>query len=85
MISNGPKTRLQRTRNGDFLDIHEWVFRPSSLRLIVEDLFCLGLISLREDSFADTRGFEFFVTMRRSGRGPGLDRLSLLLRNASER
>ena len=70
-------------RGGVYLDIHAWVFTPSSFRLLLSDLHLLGLTGLREASFTpgDT---EFFVTLSRDGQGPGIDRMELLRRIDSE-
>jgi predicted SAM-dependent methyltransferase len=61
-----------------YLDIHAWCFVPHSFRLIVYDLFCLGLTSLKEVCFLQTEGFEFFVTLGRNGQGPNLSRNEML-------
>lgn len=61
-----------------YLDIHAWCFTPSSFRLMIEDLFQLGLIALREKVFHQTEGNEFFIALSRDGAGPGRDRLSLI-------
>jgi predicted SAM-dependent methyltransferase len=60
------------------LDVHAWCFVPSSFRLLLHDLFVLGLIPLREISFAPTIGCEFYVVLGRKGKGPGTSRLELL-------
>lgn len=46
-----------------FLDLHSWVFTPSSFRLIIHDLNSLDLISLKELEFSPTVGCEFFVSL----------------------
>jgi hypothetical protein len=61
-----------------YLDIHNWCFVPHSFRLILEDLHTLGFTKLREVKFLPTEGFEFFVTLGRHGRGPGISRLEML-------
>ena len=60
-------------------DVHAWVFTPSSFRCIVDDLYRLGLITLRELSWHDTEGYEFFVQLSRHGAGPSVDRATLAL------
>ncbi len=67
-----------------YIDVHVWRYLPSSFRLIANDLFALGEISLREKRFHDSVGNEFYVTLSRSGRGPDVDRLTLALRTLSE-
>ena len=69
---------------GEYMDVHNWIFTPHHFRLLVEDLFALGLIELRETSFHDTAGSEFFVTLGLDGSGPGLSRLELMRRSAEE-
>lgn len=71
----GMRTIIERD---GYLDIHAWCFTPSSFRLLIEDLFELGLIALREKSFHQTEGNEFFIALARDGTGPGRDRLSLI-------
>ena len=59
-------------------DIHNWCFVPHSFRVLVEDLHALGLTAMREVSFEGTHGCEFYVTLGRHGKGPGLSRLDML-------
>jgi SAM-dependent methyltransferase len=61
-----------------YLDVHAWCFVPTSFRLIINDLFDLGLISLKELDFCPTENFEFFVTLSRRGAGSDKPRLELL-------
>ena len=68
----------------DYHDFHGWVFCPSSFRLIVSDLNEIGALDLREVQFQTTPFFEFFVTLSRSGTGPGLSRIELLRRVRAE-
>ena len=68
----------------DYFDFHAWMFSPSSFRLIMDDLFKIGAISLREARVVLPDNEEFIVTMSRSGQGPGLSRLDLMRRVASE-
>lgn len=63
-----------------YLDLHAWVFTPSSFRLIIEDLYALGLSPFREVSFQDTTINEFYVQLSKSGTGPGIDRMELVKR-----
>ena len=58
-------------------DVHAWAFTPQSFRLVVEDLFQLGLTPLRERAWHDTQGYEFFVQLARDGSGPDVDRATL--------
>jgi len=61
-----------------YTDFHAWCFVPHSFRLIIHDLFCLGLSPFQEAAFFPTYGCEFYVTLSR--RGPGLtqSRLEML-------
>ena len=67
-----------------FHDIHAWQFTPSTFRLIMSDLAGIGAISLREKSFEDTVGFEFFVSLSKTGSGCPVDRLTLARRAVLE-
>jgi SAM-dependent methyltransferase len=68
-----------RSANAEtYLDCHGWCFTPHSFRLIVHDLYSLGLTSLREVSYFPTHGCEFFVTLGRHGAGLKLSRLDML-------
>ncbi len=61
-----------------YLDVHAWCFVPHSFRLIVHDLFRLGLIPFQEVGFFQTEGCEFYVTLGRNGRGINRSRLEIL-------
>ena len=69
---------------GEYVDVHNWLFTPHHFRLLIEDLHALGLIELRETSFQDTWGCEFFVTLSREGGGPDVSRHELMRRSAEE-
>jgi len=58
----------------EYHDVHGWRFTPDSFRLIINDLFQAGYISLKEKDFHDTLGCEFFITLSRSGTGCPVDR-----------
>lgn len=64
--------------NGEFIDVHAWCFTPHSFRLIVQDLFDLGLIPFREVGFHSTEGSEFFVTLGRTGKGIAESRFEMV-------
>ena len=68
-----------------YLDLHAWCFTPHSFRLILSDLFDLGLVPFRELAFFPTEGCEFFVTLGREGKGPAMDRQQMLERAHAER
>ncbi|MDQ3524043.1 MAG: methyltransferase domain-containing protein [Chloroflexota bacterium] len=78
---HGPHTAesmLKHSLSSDeYLDVHGWVFTPSSFRLIIGDLNALGYIRIDENSFSDTRDCEFFVSYANHAPSSGFDRLSL--------
>lgn len=62
----------------DYSDYHAWCFTPHSFRLMIHDLYTLGLIPFRELVFFPTAGCEFYITLGRTGDGPALNRLEML-------
>ncbi len=66
------------SERGNYLDLHEWCFTPTSFRLMMRDLFELGLIQLKELAFHPSQGSEFFIALFRSGALPPGTRLELL-------
>lgn len=65
-------------RSSEYADCHAWCFTPHSFRLLINDLFDLGLIKMREVGFFPSEGCEFHVALSRNGKGSGMDRLELL-------
>ena len=61
-----------------YVDCHAWCFTPHSFRVLMHDLFDLGLIKMREVGFYPTVGCEFYITLSRNGKGSGMSRLELL-------
>lgn len=61
-----------------YLDVHAWCFVPHSFRLIIHDLFCLGLTQLKEVDFFPTENHEFYMTLSRNGKGLEQNRLDVL-------
>jgi hypothetical protein len=61
-----------------YLDVHAWCFVPHSFRLIIHDLFCLGLISFKEVEFYPTEGCEFYITLGKRGKGIDKSRIEIL-------
>jgi predicted SAM-dependent methyltransferase len=61
-------------------DVHVWRFVPSSFRLIIKDLAELGEILLKEKTFHDTVGIEFFLTLSQKASGCNVDRITLAKR-----
>ncbi len=64
--------------SGEYIDVHSWVFTPNHLRLLLVDLYALGLIGLREVAFHETVGSEFYIALSPEGRGPRLSRIELV-------
>ncbi len=63
---------------GEWLDVHAWCFVPHAFRLLIQDLYDLGLIQLKELSFHPAVGCEFYMTLSREGEGMPLNRMSAL-------
>lgn len=74
----------QRARGDAYIDMHNWVFTPHHLRLLLHDLDLLGYIAVRESHFRDTVRHEFMVNLSATGPGPGLAREDLLRLAAEE-
>ena len=68
-----------RAAGPDYVDVHNWIFSPNHLRLLLYDLHSLDYVSLREVAFQDTVGHEFFLTLSPDGAGPGLTREQLIV------
>lgn len=64
--------------NKAYHDVHAWCFTPHSFRLMIYDLYCIGLIPFKEISFFPTTDCEFYITLGRKGEIPTLDRLEML-------
>lgn len=71
-------------QNDIFYDIHAWQFTPASFRLAINDLSEIGAIRLRENSFHETVGHEFFISLSKSAAGCSVDRLLLAECSISE-
>lgn len=56
---------MKKVSNGEYIDVHSWVFTPDSFRDIIADLKNLGFINLIEEEFFDTVGHEFFVSLKK--------------------
>lgn len=71
---------MERSINSqEYIDVHAWCFTPHSFRLMIDDLYNLGLIPFREVSFFPTTNTcEFYVILGRQGKGPGVSRLEML-------
>jgi predicted SAM-dependent methyltransferase len=74
----------ERARSETYIDVHNWVFSPNHLRLLLHDLASLDLIPVREAAFQDTIGHEFFLNLTVDGPGSGLTREELVARADAE-
>jgi hypothetical protein len=73
-----------RAHGDSYIDVHNWVFTPHHLRLLLHDLHQLGFIGLRETFFHDTVGHEFFINLSAESDGPDESREQLLVLSDSE-
>ena len=73
------KENAAKAAGPDYIDVHNWVFSPNHLRLLLYDLHSLDYVPLREVAFQDTIGHEFFLTVSPDGAGPGLTREQLVV------
>ena len=64
---------------GVYTDIHGWYFTPASFRLIMNDLFDIGLIELREAAIMSHGNFEFYTAYSKDAAGPCKSRAELIL------
>lgn len=71
-------------RTDDYIDVHIWRFVPSSFRLILRDLHEIGATGLRERSFYDSIGNEFYVSLSHDAQGCAVGRLDLARRALAE-
>ena len=78
------KANAARATGDTYIDVHTWVFSPNHLRLMLQDLSALGLISVREVAFQDTIGHEFFLNLKVDGPGTRLTRDALVVRADAE-
>ena len=68
-----------------YRDTHVWCFTPNSFRLIIQDLFSLGLIAVKEIDFIQrNNGGEFYIILGRTGKGLKESRLTMLQRIEKE-
>lgn len=61
-----------------YLDVHAWCFVPHSFRLLMHDLFTLGMTPFKEVAFHASVGCEFYITLGRNGTLPAMSRLQML-------
>jgi SAM-dependent methyltransferase len=79
------KQNAELARAGTYVDVHNWIFTPHHLRLLLQDLWSLDLISVREAFFHGTVGHEFFLNLTVGAPGSGLSREELLVLADEER
>lgn len=72
-------------RTDEYTDCHAWCFTPNSFRLMIRDLFELGLIELTEIGFFPTAGNEFFIALGKNRGDAGMLPSRLELARAAER
>jgi SAM-dependent methyltransferase len=76
----------EEARRGDrYIDTHNWISTPNHMRLLLQDLYDLGLITLRETFFHDTVRHEYFINLSPAGPGSGLSREQLQVLADDER
>ena len=68
------QANMKKATGSEYIDVHNWIFSPHHLRLLLQDLADLGLIALRECHFHPTIGHEFFINLSMDGPGTGLTR-----------
>jgi predicted SAM-dependent methyltransferase len=64
--------------NPRYVDAHNWIFTPSSFRLIMKAMTDMEYVKLSEERFTGTDNHEFYVTFRKSARGCPLSFQELL-------
>ncbi len=67
-----------------YADYHSWCFTPHSFRLIMYDLYQLGLTSMQEVAFYPTRACEFYVVLGKKGETTTCSRLELMQKMRDE-
>lgn len=72
------KSMTDSIESSNYIDCHRWCFTPNSFRLIIHDLYGLGLIKTKEFSFIPSNGSEIFMKLSRNGQGADINRLEML-------
>lgn len=57
---------MKRVEEGEYIDIHHYVFTPASFELLIYDLRLLEMIDLKIAHMWNTRGNEFIVTLQKT-------------------
>lgn len=76
-LQDGQNMMNAATDSSEYIDAHAWCFVPHSFRLLIHDLYNLGMISLQEIDFFPTNGCEFYLTLGKMGQGSHLSRLAM--------
>lgn len=72
------KANGKAAEGDNYIDVHNWIFSPNHLRLLLQDLADLGYINVRETYFHETVGHEFYLNLSPEGAGTGLSRTELI-------
>jgi SAM-dependent methyltransferase len=72
---------LAAVEGPDYVDVHRWVFTPSSLELILATMSRIGWLNLRIVGSHPTAGIEFFLTLGHGSRVSEDEVRRLLLEN----
>jgi SAM-dependent methyltransferase len=79
-VAEAKKIMDDYIEHGQFLDVHAWQFIPASFEMLISDLIEMKLLKLELVASFDTVGYEFFVSLCKSGvpsRVVERDRISL--------
>jgi len=69
----------------EYIDIHHWIFTPSSFSLFIQDLSDLGYTTLLEIGSFKTTGFDFYISLSKTDLVKGrLDRMEMLKKIENE-
>ena len=71
-------------RHGDYIDIHGWVFTPSSFKLAIQDFNALGYFEMKEVAHFPPAGSEFYYSYEPLLESGATDRLELSKRILDE-
>jgi SAM-dependent methyltransferase len=79
-LTDVPVWQSAAEAQSEYIDVHRWIFTPTSFELIIDDLADLGYHNLGVVSKFETDGFEFFATLGPKNAAPTTkpDRLARL-------
>jgi SAM-dependent methyltransferase len=66
--------------SAEYLDVHGWRFTPNSFRLIMRDLYEIGILELKEKTFFENGIFEFYIGFSREALPCSTPRIEFLRR-----